>query len=277
MLMANEHTSAGDTCVSAAPVPVVTVPVSPAPVYSFVFVTYGTGPIIVDAIASLVASLGPDAYPYEVIVVDNEHPDLPDRTFRHLLVDTTGVRIVRPGHNLGFGTGCNVGVECAAGELVGFLNPDVELPAGWLAPLRAALEQGAAIAAPVLVDPDGTIQSAGHRLWADGSTAPLTDGVSNGSVEDPDYASAACWLMRRKTFQELGGFDSAFHPAYYEDVDFSLRARAHGGTAVISGVRVVHHRGASTAQAAAPDTTPQRMTLLGKWPDLATTQPSAPR
>ena len=74
----------------------------------------------------------------------------------------------------------------------------------------------------------------------------------------------ACWLMRRSVFDELGGFDEGFFPAYYEDVDLALRAGRHGGTAVIGDSTVVHHRGASTAATIVPDTTPERLRLLEK-------------
>jgi GT2 family glycosyltransferase len=264
------------TFVTAAPAPLVDVPTTSDPLCSFVFVTYGTGPIVVQAITSLVASLRADDVTFEIIVVDNEHAEQPDRTFRQLIVDTAGVRIVRPGRNLGFGSGCNLGVERSNGPLICLVNPDVEFESDWLTPLRTTLDDGAAIAAPVLVDPGGAIQSAGHHLWADGSTAPVTEVPSSNVDHPPDYASAACWLLTRATFDELGGFDPAFHPAYYEDVDLALRSRALGGTAIVEQVRVVHHRGASTSDAAAPDTTPQRRRLLAKWPDLATTQPTPP-
>jgi GT2 family glycosyltransferase len=150
------------------------------------------------------------------------------------------------------------------------------MPTGWLAPLLEQLRQGAAIAAPVLIEPDGTVQSAGHRLLPDGFTEPVTDAPVPGSVGRPDFASAACWVLERSTYDTLDGFDDSFFPAYYEDADFALRARPLGGTTVVGDVRVVHHRGASTDAAIEPDTTPQRQRLLDKWPELAaSTVPSA--
>lgn len=253
---------------TASPAPVTTVPVGAVPDYSFIFVAYGTGPVLIGAITSLATSI-PDDVSYEVIVVDNEHPDHPDRAFRRLIVDTHGVRILRPGRNLGFGGGCNLGVAHSTGPVIGLLNPDVDLPRGWLSPLRAELDDGAAIAAPVLVDVDGTTQSAGHELLTDAFTAPVVDAPAAGQTSRPDFASAACWLMQRVTYEELGGFDASFFPAYYEDVDLALRARTAGGTTVVGGVRVTHHRGGSTTTAAEPDTTPQRLRLLTKWPEFA--------
>jgi len=260
--------------VSRSPVPVAQIPFSPEPAVSFVLVTYGTGTVVIRAIASLVASLTGDDLGVEVVVVDNEHPDRPHRTRNHLLLDTSGVRVVRPGRNLGFASACNEGVRRSSGATIGLVNPDVEFTVGWIDPLLAALDGDVAIAAPVLLEPDGTVQSAGHRLFADGSTAPVTSSPGPGAVGRPDYASAACWLMRRAVFDQLGGFDERFFPAYYEDVDLALRARPHGGTGVIGDSSVVHHRGASTASNVVPDTTPQRLHLLENWPSLTSTQPA---
>lgn len=268
----------GDTWRSRSPAPLVHVPPAAAPAISFVFVTYGTGTVVITAIASLVDSLVDSDLDLdlEIVVVDNEHPTRPHRTCNHLLLDTAGVRVVRPGRNLGFAGGCNAGVRLTSAATIGLVNPDVEFAPGWIEPLLAALDDGVGIAAPVLREPDGSVQSAGHRLFADGSTAPIVVAPGPGEVDRPDYASAACWLMRRATFDSVGGFDEAFFPAYYEDVDLAVRVRSHGGTAVVGDSSVVHHRGGSTDSADIPDTTPQRLRLLDNWPSLESTQPVPP-
>jgi GT2 family glycosyltransferase len=179
--------------------------------------------------------------------------------------------VIRPERNLGFGGGCNAGVRHARAATLAFVNPDVQFAPGWIQPLVDALAtRDAAIAAPVLLEPDRRVQSAGHQLLADGFTTPIRSSPGRGGVGRPDYASAACWLVRRAVFEELGGFDESFFPAYYEDVDLALRARPRGGTVVVGDSMVVHRRGASTAATEVPDTTAQRLRLLEKWPALAT-------
>lgn len=264
----------GESFVTASPAPIVeTREPGASPDLSFVYVTYGTGPIVIESLRTLRASLDPIGSTYEVIVVDNRHPRRPHRTANHLVLDTDGVRVVRPHTNLGFAGGCNLGAAHSVGRLIAFVNPDVEFATGWLQPLVDALDSGdVAIAAPVLRNPDGSIQSAGHHLWADGSTSPV---IGLDPARPPDYASAACWLMRRTTFDAIEGFDESFHPAYYEDVDFALSARAFGGTSVIVDSSVVHRHGASTATTVVPDITPQRLMLLSKWPSIAIDQPAA--
>ena len=265
-----------DRFVTASPKPVVTVPRCGHPKVSFVTVAFGTGPIIVESLISLVASLESSTLDYEYVVIDNAHPSAADLTVNTLLLATRGIRVVRSQTNLGFGGGCELGVRNSTGEIVGFVNPDVIYEPGWIEPLLEQLDRpGVSIAAPVLLNPDGSVQEAGHRLWADGHTAPIMVAPAPGDVTTCDFASAACWLVRRREHQRVGGFDPAFFPAYYEDVDYSLRARSLGGSTVVVGSsRIVHRKGASTSDDLVPDTTPQRRLLLERWPDLAATQRS---
>lgn len=261
--------------------PVVRIPASDGPVdVSFVTVTYGTGPLVVDAIAAIAGSMADVDLDYEVIVVDNEHPVAARRSRNELALSTAGVRIVSPGRNLGFAGGCELGALHATGRILAFVNPDLVVHAGWICPLIDELGGDASIVAPVFIEPDGRVQEAGHVLFADGSTAPITSPSSLGGSDDrqPDYASAACWLIDRREHERLGGFDAAFHPAYYEDVEFALRAgRLGGGLRVVPDVAVVHHRGMGThGSSLAADTSAQRDELLARVPRIRWSQPRPP-
>ena len=264
--------------VTASPKPLATVPACERPTVSFITVAYGTGEVITESLISLVASLESAQLDYEYVVVDNAHPAAPERTVNILLLATSGVRVLRSDTNLGFAGGCELGVRISTGDVVAFVNPDVIYEPGWITPLLHQLERpGVSIAAPVLLDPDRSVQEAGHRLWADGHTSPILTAPAPGEVTTPDYASAACWLMRRDEHQRVGGFDSAFFPAYYEDADFALRAASMGGSTVVVGdSRVVHRKGSSTNDTRIPDTTSQRLLLLDRWPNLTSTQPPRP-
>lgn len=260
--------------VTASPAPLARFEPTEAPYVSFIVVTYGTGGIVVDTLASLAVTTA--ATPYEVIIVDNPHPRLPDRVVPQLLLATANVRVLRPGDNLGFGGGCNMGASHARGDVLAFVNPDLSFPAGWLDRLLEILD-GAdppSIIAPVLVDPDGSIQEAGQTIDRAGvAWANVTE--PGEQVVEVEYASAACWLIRRNEFERIGGFDPAFFPAYYEDVDFAFRARKLGGrTSVHGGVRVVHHRGSGTPDES-PSLTRQHAALMAAWPEIATAQPAA--
>jgi GT2 family glycosyltransferase len=267
---------------TASPAATVVVPPTEAPEVSFVTVTYGTGPIVVEMIASVAATC---PVPFEVIVVDNPHPARPGRSRTSLLASTAGVRVVEPRDNLGFGGGCNLGARLARGRLLALVNPDVVAAPGWLEPLVATLDRDASVgvAAAVLLDPDGTVQECGQELYADGTTAPIrtiphreSDAIDADAAIDVAHASAACWLVRTHEFLHLGGFDPAFHPAYFEDVDLALRVRRAGRRVVVHPSSSVRHaRGTGTPDRARPAFR-QLATLRAKWPDLASTHPRPP-
>ncbi len=221
-----------------------------APVVSIIVVTYGTGPIVLEALDAVARHT---SISHEVVVVDCLPPDPATRT-AVLLADRSDIRLFAVDDNLGFAGGNEYGVEQARGDYLCFLNADVIVGPGWLEPLIAALDDPAVgIAAPVFTNEDGSLQEAGQLIFADTFTAPVGGpGVMAGDrtnvfSRDVDYASAACWVVRRADHIELGGFDRRYHPAYFEDADYALRVEAAGRrTRLVADVPVVHRCGQGT-------------------------------
>lgn len=267
-----------DRFVTASPSPRASVPRHDAPRISFISVAYGTGPIIVESIASLSESLADSDIAYEYLVVDNAHTEAANRTLNHLLLATEGVRVVRTERNLGFAGGCEMGVLHTSGDILAFVNPDVLFQPEWLDPLLQHLDdRGVSIVSPVLLEPDGSVQEAGYRLFSDGSVAPVLERPAADETLRPDYASAACWIMRRVEHERLGGLAPDYFPAYFEDVDFALRAaELGGGTLVVGASTVVHVHSGSTPDTEVPNVSRQRDTLLRQWPSVALRQPAVP-
>jgi GT2 family glycosyltransferase len=223
---------------------------SGAPVVSIVIVTYGTGPIVLEALDAVALHTSLE---YEVILVDCPPVDQARRT-SHLLSGRSDIELLAVDENLGFAGGNELGVEHASGEYLCFLNPDVIVAPGWIEPLVAALDDPeVGIAAPVFLNDDGSLQEAGQLIFADTFTAPVGGpGVMAGDrtnifSRDVEYASAACWVVRRSDHVALGGFDRRYHPAYFEDADYALRMQASGRrTRLVADVPVVHHSGQGT-------------------------------
>jgi GT2 family glycosyltransferase len=250
------------------------------PVVSIVVVTYGTGPIVLDALDAVARHTPID---HEVIVVDCLPVDASTRTST-LLADRTDIRLFPVDDNLGFAGGNEYGVEQATGEYLCFLNPDLVVGPGWIEPLLAALDDPAVgIAAPVFLNPDGSLQEAGQLIFSDTFTAPiggrdvLTGDRSNIFSRDVDYASAACWLVRRADHDAIGGFDRHYHPAYFEDADYALRMEARGKrTRLIADVPVLHHHGlgSGTRDSAVGQVTHAR--FKRRWAQQLADRPSRP-
>lgn len=228
---------------TSSPVPTVTIPATDSPELSLVMVTYHTGGIVLDALAAIAATV---ERPYEVLVVDNPAATaLATRTL--LRLRSRGVRLFEPDENLGFGAANHAAIRNCRAATICLINPDALPQPGWVEPLLTALaDPTIAIAAPLFLEPDGSIQEAGMRIDSGGVTAPLRT-MPGAPVIDVLYSSAACWMMQRSVYERLGGFDPAYYPAYYEDADLALTAWHAGLRRVVCrDSRVVHHSGQST-------------------------------
>ena len=255
--------------VTASPVPRVVIPWVDEPELSVVIVAFGTGLALDRCLGSLGASITADEIAAEVIVVDNAHPQRGHAAGNRTAIASRGVRLIQPSTNLGFGGGNNAGVAVARASTLALINPDVIVAPGQLrALLNAARSRPDLISAPALIFPDGALQEMGMRIINNGDTRPILESGSH----PPDYASAACWFLSAELFSRLEGFDPAYHPAYYEDVDFALRAaQLGGGTQVIDSVLVVHeHHGSTTSP---PDVAKQQQVFLDRWQELVASRP----
>lgn len=241
------------------------------PRLTFVLVSYGGRELVTHCLATLAEHT---PVPHDVVVVDSASPD---GTGEWLERNLTGARVIRMAQNLGFGAGCNLGVHHARTELVCFLNADVEVTEGWLHPLLSFLDahDDAGAVAPVMLNADGTVQEAGSVIGGDGWCRAWEDDSFPRVV---DYASAACLVVRRKAFLQVGGFSPEYEIAYFEDVDLALLLREHGWhTWVVPDSRVAHARhGSSSSERAMELMRLNHDIFRGRWPgELARRAPVA--
>jgi GT2 family glycosyltransferase len=243
-----------------------TLPECSLPELSVVMVTYGAWPLTERAIEALTRHTD---RPFELIVVDNASED----QTRAQLSGLPNVRLILNDHNRGFGAAINQGAERARGEYLLLLNTDVFVHPGWLEPLLAALaEPSVGLCVPRYLHADGSLQEAGALLARDGTIHFYGDG------EDPekpcyrfrrrvDYGSAACMLIRRASFQAVGGLDDLFAPAYYEDSDLCLRFAQRGlGVTYEPRSTVTHVRhGSGSFDAAAELSERHRGLFIERW------------
>jgi GT2 family glycosyltransferase len=187
----------------------------------------------------------------EVIVALNE----PSAELRAVLARcVSGVTTLTSRSNLGFGGAINVAATHARGEYLVLLNDDTEVLPEWLEALvetADAQPQCGAVGSRLLF-PDGSVQEAGSVVWSDGSTYCVGTGLPKESrqwmwARQVHYCSGGSLLVRRSTWERLGGFDDRYYPAYYEDVDLCLRIKEAGEQVWYQPASMLTHvRSAST-------------------------------
>ncbi|OMG33671.1 glycosyl transferase family 2 [Actinomyces naeslundii] len=214
-----------------------------------VVVSYDSAALLEHTLAR-VAEDSPEA---RIVVVDN-YSTPAAREELVALASSRGWEAVLPQTNTGFGGGMNLGAARArelGADLLVLLNPDAVIARADLIRLAArAYADRSALVAPVLKDSTG-------RIVSDGIVVCLADG-SMRSRRSPrpippggtqPWLSGACLALSTDLFEAAGGFDARYF-LYWEDVDFSARVLAAGGSLDLArGAVAVHDEGGTHSEA----------------------------
>jgi len=160
-------------------------------------------------------------------------------------------RVIRPGRNLGFAAGTNLGIAESSRELVATVNDDVLVEPGWTARLVEALDlhprAAAAQGVNLILDDPGLVDGCGLEWNRWGQAVQIGHGQPVPSLSGPREVwgvSATAAVYRREA---LG--DEPFDPrliSYYEDVELAGRLRAAGWSALLVPAARAHHAGSVT-------------------------------
>lgn len=175
--------------------------------------------------------LQPAIATFEVIVVDDASPD----DTASVLASVHGVHLLSHAENRGFIGSCNAGAAAALGEFLLFLNNDTQVTSGWLDALLGCFAENddCGIAGSRLVYPDGRLQEAGGLVFSDASgwnvgRFEARDNPAYAWRREVDYVSGAAMMIPHALFDDIGGFDPRYAPAYYEDTDLAFAVRQAG-------------------------------------------------
>jgi len=201
-----------------------------------VVVTYNSGDVIercLDSCAHL-----------DAVVVDNGSRDNTVELVRR----RSSVKLIANGTNRGFAGAANQGVAALNAELILLLNPDVELKTSVDALAAACGREPVGLATGQLLDSGGKVQAGFtvrrfptplvlgfevlgiNRLfpWNPANRRYRYLDLDLSKPAEVDQPAGAFLMFRREVWQQLGGFDTQFHPVWFEDVDFVKRAHLLG-------------------------------------------------
>jgi GT2 family glycosyltransferase len=201
-------------------------------------------------------------YPRCEIVLMDDHSTDPavQAYYTELRGQVANLRIVEnePG-SFNYSRVNNLGARQAGGELLLFLNNDVEiLTPDWLSELvRWVQEPGVGMAGARLLYPDGAIQHAGIVIGMTGHANHVFAGkvpVQRGPFLTPDTlrnvsaVTGACMLVRRTVFEQVGGFNEELS-LVFNDVELCLRVINSGWRVVYApAAALIHYEGRSRAR-----------------------------
>ncbi|MBO1065494.1 MULTISPECIES: glycosyltransferase [Nostocales] len=206
----------------------------------FLIVNYYSTNLITKLIGSLPSS--PDSN-YQVIIINNS---LDDNSINDIQYQST--IIIDSEKNLGFGGGCNLGLQWIFNQdkqgIVWIINPDAYLPENTLekAQLFFNSYQQLSILGTIVYNPEQKIWFAGGRFIPENGAILEVDLLTNNDTDyiNCDWVSGCSIIINLNKFSECPLFDHAYF-LYYEDFDFCRRYANQGHLiAITKQLSVIH-------------------------------------
>jgi GT2 family glycosyltransferase len=225
---------------------------------SAIVVSYNTRQMTLDCLRSLKAELA--GKPSEMIVVDNGSTDGSPAAIRAAFPE---VVLIENAQNRGFGTANNQAMRAAGGEFFLLLNSDAFPTPGAVAAMLRCMDEhpDAGVVGPKLLNADGSTQRSCFkfpsplRAWLENLWIPRLVPSTwawgdwrrwpHDQQRMVDFVIGACMLVRRRVFEQTGGFDETFF-MYAEETDWQKRIHHAGGRIWFTPTAQVTHLGGAS-------------------------------
>lgn len=228
---------------------------------SIVVLNYKTKDLTTACIKSLVEQYGKQmvAGEVEIIIIDNASGDGSAEIIKKAFADQKNIFVLENKENLGFGKGCNEGAKKARGNYILFLNSDTKTQDNNFLKMVKFLEnnENVGILGGRLLNLDGSRQKSVGIFY----TLPFFILMILGfeklgflrsspmKAKKVDWVSGACMMVRKSTFDSLGGFDKHIF-MYIEDMELCYRFKNSGyATYFFPHISVTHQEFGSSNRA----------------------------
>jgi GT2 family glycosyltransferase len=230
------------------------------PHVSVIVVTYRSA----NEIPACIESLRKQSVPLEIFLVDNASPDGTAQMVADYGARFGNIHAILNKENIGLAAANNLPLGICRGDYVLILNPDTILSENSLARMVDFLDRnlGVGVVGPKNLYPDGTPHASFHRHWGllhvllwrimpYRLSRTIQDRVSSyHKCREFLFVSGACLLLRRRIFEQIGGYDPEYFLTVEDACDLCIRARQTGHRVVfLPDAEVVHITGRSGVQA----------------------------
>lgn len=189
---------------------------------------------------------------YEILLIDNNSDDSEALGYFAEINRQDNIRVIRDEQPFNYAAINNDAVAHARGEVVALVNNDIEVIEGdWLSEMVSlALQPGVGAVGAKLYYPNDTLQHAGVVTGIGGVAGHShkhfpkeANGFMNRTKVIGGYSAvtAACLIIRKSIFEEVGGLDSENLKIAFNDVDFCLRVKEAGYRNVWTPYATLYH------------------------------------
>ena len=201
----------------------------------------------------------------DLIVADNDSVEPETLSYLENLSDDPRVKVVRWPHSFNYSAINNFAARHATGQYLCLLNNDIEvIERGWLIEMmREAVQSDVGAVGARLLYPDLSIQHAGVAIGIGNAAGHMHRGLPAG---EPGYfaqaliarcasaVTAACLLVEKDLFDQVGGLDEDHLAVAYNDVDLCLKLQEQGLRNVYTPLAcLIHHESKSRGLDFAPE------------------------
>ena len=191
-----------------------------------------------------------DYHNYEIVIIENNSEK--EETFSYYeKISSEKIRVIRWEKEFNYSAINNFGVRHAKGDYILFLNNDVEIiNSDWMREMLSHCQRKeVGIVGARLYYPDDTIQHGGIIVGIGGVAGSVFVGLPKGYSGymhkaalqlDLSAVTAACMMMKRRVFEEVGGFEEKLKVAF-NDVDLCLKTREKGYLVVYNPYVELYH------------------------------------
>ncbi len=202
----------------------------------------------------------------EIIIVDNNSKEAETFAYFATLKDVSRIRILRYEAPFNYSSINNFAAAQATGEMIGLINNDIKvIEPGWLKEMVShALRPAVGAVGAKLYYANNNIQHAGVITGIGGVAGHGHKGLPRNAygyfsraqlTQNLSCVTAACLILRKAVFNEVGGLDEQNLAVAFNDVDFCLRIREKGYLVVWTPFAELHHLESASR---GPDTAPDK-------------------